>query len=156
MLELHVIPADVIGCYGQPAALDQFSDGSEVSVRVAPDELLLLGKRQQIAEIEAQLATADPTSVVIDLSCAFGVWALRGEQRLEAFRRLSAIPLPEEPAATQGLVAQIPAKLIVQPDELVIVVSAVVSHHLRRRLLAACADLAPSEYTVIALQEASV
>jgi hypothetical protein len=88
--------------------------------------------------------------MALDLTSAYATWSLRGDDRLEAFARLSAVPLPEPPAVVQGLVAHVPAKVVVRQDELLITVSSVVSHHLRTRVLGACADLAPRETTAAA------
>jgi hypothetical protein len=152
VLELHAVPAKVIGCFGRPEALDRLAKGAEgvrrsplLSVRVAPDELLLLSESPHVAELEAELGALDDGSLVLDLSCGFAIWALRGDGRFEAFIRLSALSLPEPPAVIQGLVAHVPAKVIVGSDALLLIVSSVVAHHLRERVLLACADLAPSE-----------
>jgi hypothetical protein len=45
----------------------------------------------------------------------------------------------------QGLVAHVPGKVFVLEDELLVLVSAAVGHHLRERLRVACVDLAPVE-----------
>lgn len=145
MLELRSVSSGIVGCYGQPAALDQLNGNGATALRVAPDELLLLTDRSRVGELEAALGTADPTGVVLDLSGAFAIWALRGDARGEAFCRLSQVDLPQAPALVQGLVAHVPAKTVVLDDELLVLVSSAFGHHLRERLLAACADLGPTE-----------
>jgi hypothetical protein len=151
VLELHAVPAEVIGCFGRPAALDRIAEGAEVAVRVAPDELLLVSggatnaRPRRIPDLEAALHAHDGGSLVLDLSSGLAIWALRGDDRFEAFGRLSALKLPVPPAAVQGLVAHVPAKVIVNSDSLLLIVSSVLSHHLRERVLVACADLAPAE-----------
>jgi hypothetical protein len=145
VLELHPVPAEVIGCFGRPAALDQLAGASELSVRVASDELLLLSESRRISELEVELSALDQGGLVFDLSSGFAIWALRGDARFEAFSRLSALKLPEPPVAIQGLVAHVPAKVIVRSDALLLLVSSALSHHIRKRVLGACADLAPSE-----------
>jgi hypothetical protein len=145
VLELRPISAGVIGCFAQSDALDAIDVNGEPGIRVAPDELLLLGRRDRLGEIEAELAARDEHGVAVDLSGGFALYGLRGEDRLEAFCRLSAIELPAAPAVAQGMVAHVPAKVLVLEDELVVIVPSVLSHHFRERVLAACADLSPSE-----------
>jgi hypothetical protein len=145
VLELRAVAAEVIGCFGRPGALDQLVTGDESSIRVAPDELLLLSEPRRSSELETQLGVLDSGSLVVDLSSGFAIWALRGDDRFEAFCRLSAFKLPEPPATAQGLVAHVPAKVVIRSDELLLIVSSVASHHLRERVLVSCADLSPSE-----------
>jgi hypothetical protein len=145
VLELQSVPADVVGCFAQPAALDQLAGSDGLSVRVAPNELLLLSERSRLGEVESELSALDSTSLVLDLSSSFSIWSLRGADRYEAFCRLSELELDEAPAVVQGLVARSPAKVLVQEDELLVMVSSALGHHLRERVLAACADLAPVE-----------
>lgn len=139
----------MIGCFGRPAALDQLAHSggtrAELSMRVAPDELLLLTEPGRTPELEAELRGLDDGGVVVDLSSGYATWVLSGDERFEAFSRLSALKLPEPPAAIQGLVAHVPAKVIVSSDALLLIVSSVLSHHIRERVLVACADLSPSE-----------
>jgi hypothetical protein len=151
VLELRAVPAQVFGCFGRPAALDQLAAAAEVGFRVAPDEMLLLTLReddtraQRFSELESSLGSLDGGGLVLDLSDGFAVWAVAGELRFEAFSRLSALQLSESPACVQGLVAHIPTKIVVQTDSLLLIVPSVLSHHLRKRVLTSCADLAPSE-----------
>jgi len=145
VLDVVRLPADVVGCYGRPAALDRFTESASLSLRVAPDELLRLGERGRLGELETALAGLDAGSLVLDLSSAYALYALRGEERGEAFGRLSQLRLPEPPATLQGLVAQVPAKIVVSPHELLLLVSSTLSHHLPERVRRACADLISAE-----------
>lgn len=162
MLELHAVSTGVVGCFGRPATLDQLTEGAatptrwaaELSVRVAPDELLLLTDARHVSEIEDKLQSLDGGSLVFDLSSGYATWALAGDDRLEAFCRLSAIKLPDPPATAQGLVAHVPAKVIVRPEELLLMVSSGYSHHIRERVLGACADLSPTEGAAVRLDAA--
>lgn len=106
---------------------------------------MLLTERSRAREIEGDLAAADPTCLVVDASSAVAIWALRGDGRFEAFSRLSQLKLPAAPAVVQGLVAHVPAKVIVLDGELLVLVSSALSHHLRERIHAACFDLTPNE-----------
>jgi hypothetical protein len=156
VLELHAIPTDLVGCYARSGVLDRLVEAAGRGVRVAPDELLLFAARDRLAELQAELGLLDGDRFVIDLSCAFSVWALRGGDRLEAFCRLSELHLPEPPAVIQGLVAHVPAKVVVRDDELLLIVSSALSHHVRESVLAACADLATAEVTVAPAEEPAV
>lgn len=147
MLELQSVQPEILGCYASPAALDRLAGNGELTVRIAPDELLRLGRRSRLAELTTELGGMDPSSLVVDLTSAFSIWALRGDGRLEAICRLSALPLPEAPGVVQGLVARVPARVVVRSDEVLVIMSSALSHHLRDRLFAACADLAPVEAT---------
>ena len=145
VLELSAVSTGVVACLGQPDALDRLNGNGGRSLRVAPNELLLLTDRSRAAELEAELAVSDPTGLVVDLTSAFSLWALRGDARFEAVCRLSQLELPDAPAVVQGLVAHVPSKVVVLDDELLVLVSSAVGHHLRERVLKACADLAPTE-----------
>jgi hypothetical protein len=147
VLELQAVPADIVGCFGQPAALDWLASNGHGGrrLRVAPNELLVFAVRARLAELESELSALDPTSLVVDLSSAFSIWALRGEDRFEAFCRLSEIELLDPPSVLQGLFARVPAKVLALEDELLVIVSSALSHRIRERVMHACADLAPAE-----------
>lgn len=145
MLELQLVEPEILGCYASPAALDRIAGLAQLTLRVAPDELLLVGRQPRLAEITAELGGMDQSSLIVDLTSAFSIWAIRGDARFEAFCRLSALPLPGAPGVAQGLVARVPARVVVRTDEVLVIVSSALSHHLRERLFAACADLAPVE-----------
>lgn len=145
MLEFCPLPSGVIACYAEPAALDGLIGNGGVAVRVAPNELLLLTERSRLADIDGALSATDAGCLVVDASSSFAIWALRGDGRFEAFRRLSQLRLPAAPAVLQGLVVHVPAKVVVLERELLVLVSSALSHHLRERIVAACSDLAPQE-----------
>jgi hypothetical protein len=146
------VTSRIIGCFGKPAALDRLAaaeagrSAPSPSIRVAPDELLVLTDDRPLAELETALQALDDGSLALDVTSGYGAWALRGDERGEAFSRLSAIKLPEPTSVVQGLVAHVPAKVVVGPDTLLIVVPSILSHHLHERVLSACADLQPVEH----------
>jgi hypothetical protein len=132
VLELTFTPLPITGCFGRAAELDRLAASADLSVRVAPDELLIVG---------GQMPSSLPDGgLVVDLSSAYAVWALSGDDRFEAFRRLSQVELPES-GLVQGLVAHVPMKVVVREDHLVVLVPSVLSHHLRERVHKACGDL---------------
>ncbi len=147
MLELQAVQPDVVGCYGQVDALDRLNSigNGGRTLRIAPTELLVLGERGRVGDLEAELTALDPTSLVIDLSSAFSIWALGGDDRHEALCRLSEVEVPQAPALVQGLVAHVPARMVVLDNELLVLVSSALTHHVRERVLAVCADLEPVE-----------
>lgn len=148
MLELQRTLAAVVGCYARPAALDALATGGALTIRVASDELLLLTAANDAASLlasaERALAALDAHALALDVSSGFAVWLVRGAWP-EAVARLCAVAPPEPPACFQALFAHVPAKLVVRADELLVVVSSVVSHHVRERVLQACRDLEPRE-----------
>jgi hypothetical protein len=109
--------------------------------RVAADEQLLLGARA-----DELLAAAAAAPLAIDHSDGFAAFVLAGERVEEAFARLAEFPLPaERPAFVQGLVAHVGAKVVVRDAELLLLVPSALGHHVRARVLAACADLGVQE-----------
>jgi hypothetical protein len=156
VLELRSVRSHIVGCYGQPTVLDQLAEDAGLTVRVAPDELLCLTDGSRLAELDTRLVALDASGLAVNLSSAFSVWSLGGNDRLEAFSRLSQIQLPEAPAVLQGLVAHVPAKVIVRDEGLLIIVSSAFSHHLRDRVLVACADLAPGNEEAVSNEEPAV
>jgi hypothetical protein len=148
VLELQRTLAAVVGCYARAEALDALAAGAALAIRVAPDELLLLvdpdDRSQLLASAEQAVASLDGGGLALDVTDGFAVWRLRGEWH-EAFARLCAVPSPDPPACVQALFAHVPAKLVVGTEELLVVVSSVLAHHVRDRVLGACRDLEPRE-----------
>jgi sarcosine oxidase gamma subunit len=150
VLEFTRAPAAVIACLARAEALDAVPADGAYACRVAPDELLLVGPHSARGELEQaaaeRLVELDPDALVVDQSDGWAAWTLEGEDRDEAFARLSAVPLPDtRPAFLQGAVAGVQGKVIASPRRTHVLVVSTVGHHVRRRLLAACADLEVSE-----------
>jgi sarcosine oxidase gamma subunit len=151
VLELRRAQLAVIGCYARRDALDALDALalSALQIRVAPDELLLIARPgEHAADTEvatAHLAHLDPGSFLFDVSDGYSVWTLTGEGRYEAFARLCPSPPANPPACVQGLFAHVPAKIVFGEDDLHVLVSSVLGHYLRERILIACADLDPRE-----------
>jgi glycine cleavage system aminomethyltransferase T len=131
-----------------PAGLDGVSTEHGYLVRIARDEMMLLGAGADLpvllAEAERALRPADPDAVVVDQSDGWGVWTIKGPDALEVLRRLMAAPIPEvRPGFLQGAIAGVPGKALVGHAELYLLVPSPVEHHLRDRILEACRDLEP-------------
>ena len=138
--------AAVIRCFGQPRALDAFPSLGATAGRVATDELWLVGPRTAGGELTQRatsyLAGADPDGLVVDHGEAWAVWRLSGTASRSAFARLADFPLPaERHGFVQGAVVQVPAKILVQPDWLDLIVPVQLAHHIPVRVVQACADL---------------
>lgn len=118
------------GCFASGEALDALAvpDGT-VACRVAPDELMLIGDADSVADAVSE---ADPDAVVLDLTDGWCV----GECSREAFSRLSEIELPAE-GFVQGDVAHVPARVIAEPDRILLFVPAMYENYLRGRIEAA-------------------
>jgi hypothetical protein len=144
VLEVEPTLIGVIGCYGRPQALDSLSVAT-VQLRIAPDELLLVcapDERASALELASgRLVGTDAGAVAFDVSGAHAAFTLRGDDRLELFARLCAILPQAPPAQLLGLFAHVPAKLVLGEDELLVIVSAALSHHVRERIEEAGHDL---------------
>jgi hypothetical protein len=139
VLELVARSYAVQGCFGDKAPLDALEEHAAIPVRVASDELLLLGQESA----RTVPSENDSGLLRVDLSSAFATFAVTGDARFEAFSRLSAFRLPSEGVAL-GLVADVPAKVIVRTDEILLVVSSLMFRHVRERVLSSCLDLLPN------------
>ena len=146
---LEVAPADaaMVHCLASPAALGALRIDGALVAPIAPGELLVISSPGEAASVLAAARSTlagDPHSLVLDLSDAYGGFRLTGDRR-SAFARCADWPLLEGLPLQQGLVAQLAAKVVTVRDELFVFVGSHVGHHLRRRLLAACADLGVHE-----------
>jgi len=167
-LDLSRTQVSLVACFGTPQALDALEAGPPApgrldALRLAPDELMVVGEpgaaEDLVALAEARLSALDPGSLCVDVTDGWTVWTLTGEAWLEGFAMLSAIPLTG-PGFAQGPVAEVPAKVVARSDRVHLLVPSCSEEHVRRRILAACADLgvheasAPSEWTAPAAREA--
>ena len=132
MLELHATSFSVVQIFADPSALDAVSDIH----RVAPDEAMMVGDPAVAPAVHVE----DPDAVVIDASDGWAVFTLVGDQAHEGFALLSALELPVE-GYTQGDVAHLPVRVIVEHDRLHLLVAAMWGTHLRGRILDRCASI---------------
>ena len=152
MLELTLLEATIVACYATAAALDAWSPGAGCRLRVAGDELWIVGPRSDrcglFRTVSASLRAVAPDALVVDQTDGWTVWSLAGADASHALARLTVMPLRQrDGTVSQGAVAGVPAKVVAHPSEYQVFVPAPVGHHLRDRVLEACDDLRPATGT---------
>lgn len=145
MLELALTRVSVVDCASDAASLDALAASTHMLVlRIAPDEALVVGPPGDadalVDEMRSSVTGVDPDGVVVDATDGWTVWTLSGEDAPHAFARLSAVALPDE-GWIQGRVAGVPAKAIVDPGAIHVLVAAMWSDHVRSLVRAICSDL---------------
>ena len=145
MPELVAARASVVVCLATPEALDTVFDGA---LRVAPDELLVLGPpdsaEMTALDVSRRISGADADAVVLDVSDGWATWTLDGDGARDAFGYLSELDLPEE-GFVQGDVAHVPVKVVARPGGLHLLVPAVWGAYLHERILARCPSVTERE-----------
>ena len=108
-----------------PSALDaaELPDGASM-LRIAPDDAIVAGV--------ATLTLADPFAIV-EPEYAFVHWRLTPQEFGEVTDHMEW-PLPSAGELGQGLIAGVPAKIVVAPDHVLLIVSAGLAHELLERL----------------------
>jgi sarcosine oxidase gamma subunit len=95
---------------------------------LAPDEWLLIGD-------EAGNALASSDQHVVDFSSGLVCLELSGPAREEAFACLSDLELPaDRPTFVQGIVADVPTKVVVGDGVLSLYVPPTFAHHVRHEI----------------------
>jgi hypothetical protein len=150
VLEVTPVRAAMIHCLASGPALDQVGQATGAgAVRIAQDETLVLAPPGAATAVVEKLLAAtrplDPACLVVDQSSGYSGFRLSGGREVEAFARLSQLPLDgRRPAFLQGLVARSSAKVLVDDDSITFFVSSIVDEFVRNRIGAACADLDPT------------
>ena len=93
-------------------------------LRIAPDDAIVSG----IAAIDVD----DPYAIV-EPEYAFVHWELTPPE-FEEVRRHIEWPLPPWGQLGQGLIAGVPAKIVIEPDRVLLLVSASLAHELMERI----------------------
>ena len=93
-------------------------------LRIAPDDAIVTGT--------AVLIVDDPFAIV-EPEYAFVHWRLTTAE-FDGVRRHIEWPLPAEGELGQGLIAAVPAKIMIAPDHVLLVVSASLADDLSERL----------------------
>lgn len=144
MVEVGRFHAGLVECHASAAALDALSVPVGVqALRIAADELLLLAPPARTDELlrraTAHLAVVEPGAIAVDQSDGWAIFGLPGhlpdDPGMMALRQLALMPLPERrPAFVQGAVAGGPAKLLLLPGIVLLLVPFALRDHLERRL----------------------
>jgi glycine cleavage system aminomethyltransferase T len=144
VLELRETRAELVTCVADAAAIDAVAAaGVSADVfRVAPDEALVVSDADRDALVDEVARAAmreDRDAVVVDATDGWSVWAIEGDAATQALVRLSRL----DPVAgfAQGEVGRVPAKVVVEPSRIRVLVPAMWGETVRRRILADCADL---------------
>ena len=109
----------------KPVALDAavLPDGA-TTLRVAPDDAIVVGA--------ATLTLEDPFAI-IEPEYSFVHWRLTSEEFADVTQHIEW-PLPSAGQMGQGLIAGVPAKIMIASDHVLLIVSAGLAHELLERL----------------------
>ena len=109
----------------KPVALDAavLPDGATM-LRVAPDDAIVVG---------AATLTLDDPFAIIEPEYAFVHWRLTTEEFADVTHHIEW-PLPAAGQLGQGLIAGVPAKIMIASEHVVLIVSAGLAHELLERL----------------------
>jgi hypothetical protein len=139
--ELRERPLGVIVCAADPAALDRLvapGHGARM-LRVASDEAMAVVKRDVTEdvrrEIHDRIMALDDDALVLDVSGGWTAISLTGPDADRAFSYLSPLDPPTGDGFVQGDVARVAAKIIREPDGLLVLVPAYWGVHVRTRAI---------------------
>ena len=109
----------------KPAAIDDVVLPHAATVlRIAPDDAIVVG---------AAALTLDDPFAIVEPEYAFVHWKLTPGE-FDAVAHHIEWPLPEAGKLGQGLIAGVPAKIMIASDHVLLVVSAGLAHELLERL----------------------
>jgi hypothetical protein len=108
-----------------PAAIDaaQLPPGATM-LRIAPDDAIVVG---------AATLTLDDPFAIVEPEYAFVHWRLTPAE-FDGVTHHIEWPLPARGQLGQGLIAGVPAKIMIAPEHVLLVVSAGLAHELSERL----------------------
>ena len=93
-------------------------------LRIAPDDAIVTG---------AATLTLDDPFAIVEPEYAFVHWRLHPSE-FAAVRHHIDWPLPAMGELGQGLISSVPAKILITPDDVLLIVSAGLAHELSERL----------------------
>ena len=145
MLEVSTTRVSVVQVFAEAAALDALAPAGATRCRVAPDEAMFLreaGAGQALLR-DAQAVTAgDESALIVDGTDGWTVWTLSGDRLPDALERLSHLEIDAgADGFTQGDVAHVPARIVIDHARVHLLVAAMWGDYLRQRILSRCADL---------------
>jgi hypothetical protein len=139
--ELRDRRVGVIVCAADTAALDRLvapGHGAR-TLRLAPDESLVVVEPAVVADVRRELAdriaAIDTDAVVLDVSDGWAGLALVGDDAVHALSYLSVLDVPAADGFVQGDVARVGAKILREPDGLLLLVPAYWREHVRTRAI---------------------
>lgn len=155
MLELYPVAIGIVRVNAASGAVAEIEHAIAIASawRLSPKEALLLCAPAEETrvhnDVETRLAHLDPDGIAVVDSDSFAAWKLEGAEADLALSRLSAIPLPaERPALVQGLVADVPTKIVAARSHFLLLVGSPLSHHVRERLLESSASVGIVEHDI--------
>ena len=109
----------------KPAALDAvvLPHGATM-LRIAPDDAIVT---------DAATVTVDDPFAIVEPEYAFVHWRLQPAE-FDTVRHHIEWPVPAVGQLGQGLIAGVPAKIMITPDDVLLIVSAGLAHELSERL----------------------
>lgn len=145
MLDLIPAEASVVACLADRETLDGLASRHRSAVRVAPDELWLIGPRAGRTDLlTAARDQLGSRGLAVDQTDGWAVWTVEGDDRLEIIRRLMFAAVPDHrPAFVQGAITGVGGKVLYESGRLHLFVPAPVGHHVIDRIVTVGADLAP-------------
>ena len=120
---------DAVRVLARPDALDALPTWPDaIALRLADDDLLLIGP-------PADTPQPDDPDAVVERDTGFAVLRLDASEAARVLTRHADWPLPvERPALVLGPVAGIPCRILLRPDDALLVVHAGLAFELERRL----------------------
>ena len=124
-------PLDGLRVVATPAALDALTLGeSGLMLRIAPDDAIVTGTATLTIDT---IDTIDDRYAIVEPECTFVHWTLTPTEFAEITHHIEW-PLPTDGRLGQGLIAGVPAKIVITSDHVLLVVSAGLAHELVERL----------------------
>jgi hypothetical protein len=104
--------------------------------RVAPNEVLVIGDERGASPAADDVARTvdDPDALILDVTDGWSTWVLEGDAASAVFARLSELRLPDR-GFTQGAVANMPAKVVVDGERIMVMVPSMFGAAFRERVL---------------------
>jgi hypothetical protein len=149
VLEIRRSQTAVISCRDEAMVLNGMPQWDGIFPgRVAPDELLLIGpasaKNELLQDASQHLRQAGAFGVAVNMSDAWTVWTIIGQEADHVWAMLSQNSIPKErPAFVQGAVASVPGKAIILNSTIHVLTPSPLGHHLPHRILQAGREFDP-------------
>jgi hypothetical protein len=149
VLEVSATAVTVVQVHAEPAALDALAPAGATRCRIAPDEAMFVregGAAAALLRDAAAVTAGDPDAVIMDGTDGWAVWTLSGDRLPDALQRLSHLELDaENDGFTQGDVAHVPARVVIDHGRVHVFVAAMWGAYLHERIQGRCADLGVME-----------